>query len=150
MAGNVVAVECRTREGPNCAAYTRVVPVAPNGCVVQVRPEHCHRGLECHGTPRSLSPTYHLRIQPCGLHRVRPCRTFPPEKQIPAAFTRGTVGRNLETPIQRPLDDIGADPYSLRLRQNVRRLGAILRLFDELSGAECGPKQGCNNFRILL
>ena len=52
--------------------------------------------------------------------------------------------------VERPLHDVCIDADPLRLRQDARRLGAILRLLDELGGAKCGPDQRGQDLRIFL
>ncbi len=59
-------------------------------------------------------------------------------------------GGNLQAALQRSQDHVGIDADVLRLRQDARYLGAILRLLDEFGGAEGGPDQRGDDFRILL
>src|SRR5216684_5908244 len=147
---NVVGVECRTGEGADSAGCLSGLGLATQRRVVKVRPEHAHCGLERFRADRGLPPAHHLRVEPGGLHRIRSRRTLSSHQQIAIAFAHGAVRRNLETAVERSLDDVGIDTDPLRLCQDARRLGAILRLLDELSGAKCGADQCGHNIRIFL
>ena len=101
------------------------VAASPQRGVVEVGPEHRHRGLERLGAERRLAPAHHLRIEPGGLHRIWPRCPFASDQEIAAALAHGAVGRDLQASVQRALDDFGVDTDPLRLRQDARGLGPV-------------------------
>src|SRR5260370_774428 len=108
-----------------------------------------------HPAPASGSPASDLERRKMASDIVRvECRTGKSADALrrisEIAFAHDSVRRNLEAAVQRSLDDLGIDADPFRLCQDARRLGAILRLLDEFSGAKCGPDQGCNNLRVLF
>src|SRR5260221_9037463 len=100
MPGDIVGVERRTRESADRAGCIGELTIASKRRVVKVRPEHSLRGPKRFRAHRGLPPAYHLRVEPGSLHGIGPRRALPPNQQIAAAFTHGSIRRNLEAAVE--------------------------------------------------
>src|SRR4051794_7388842 len=151
MARNVAGIECRPgKRADGVRTAIALIWRKSQRCIVEVRPEYrlCD-GKRLRAELR-LSPAHHLRIEPGRLHRIRAGCAFPADQQVAVAFAHDSLTGNLETAVQRALDDLAIDADPLRLRENSRCLGAMAGILDEFNRANMRADQGGHYLRIPL
>ena len=116
-----VGIEGRASESANGAGRFGGRAHAAQRRVIEVGPENPNGGLQGLRTERCLPPAHHLRVEPGGLHRIRPLRAFPPDQQIAVALALVPSGEIFSRANQRALDHLGIDADPVRLGQQIAR-----------------------------
>ena len=118
--------------------------------VIEVGPPDGFRGREHLARQRRLSPSHHLRVEPCRLRRIGPRRAVAADQQIALVAAERAVRRDLQPSVQRAADHLGCDADPVRRSEQRGDLVAVVRVVDEVRGAPVRAHESRQHVRLLL